>query len=188
MLLFGCWPHVERLTAANLAAVAAPAAAALTGVVIGLHGRFRSTNGTAVANGIAIVFICTHLDRRLPSNSIIVCFVSAQQCSSPILTDVLCHLFVQRTYFFCASTIRGRQLYWCQIACCKPLRVAHLMTLGYVSVGDRAAEPISTRLTLKWPAARWATTFHRQRRFECASCAERGFQILSAYVRNSSPL
>jgi len=100
MLLSGYWPHVERLTAANLAGVAAPAAAALTGVVTGPHGRFRSTNGTAVANGIAMVFICTHLDRRLPSNSIIVCFVSAQQCSSPILTDVLCHLFVQRTYIF----------------------------------------------------------------------------------------
>ena len=100
MLLSGCWPHVERLTAANLAGVAAPAAAALKGVVIGLHGRFRSTNGTAVANGIALVFICTQLDRRLPSNSIIVCFISSQHCSSPILTDVLCHLFVQRTSSF----------------------------------------------------------------------------------------
>jgi len=75
MLLSGCWPHVERLTAANLARVAAPAAAALTGVVIGLHGCFRSTSGTAVANGIAMVFICTQLDRKLQSNSINVCFV-----------------------------------------------------------------------------------------------------------------
>jgi len=100
MLLSGGWTHVELLTAANLAEVAAPAAAALKGVVIGLHGHFRSTNGTAVANGIALVFICTQLDRRLPRNSINVCFVSAEHCSSPILTDVLCHLFV-----WCTSSI-----------------------------------------------------------------------------------
>jgi len=47
------------------------------------------------------------------------------------------------------QAFRGRQLYWCLNGCWKPLRVSPLTTIGDDRVDDRAAEPFSTRFTLK---------------------------------------
>ena len=136
MLLSGCWPHVERLTAANLARVAAPAAAALTGVVIGLHGRFRSTSGTAVANGIAMVFICTQLDRKLPSNSINVCFVplNIAPLRSLRMSCVTCSFRAHPV--LCASTIEHSQLRLHKVQLCTHVRSVSPKLTTWLDLGS----------------------------------------------------